>query len=484
MKKFLLLALVAPLWLTGCSDDKKSDKPKSDKAWENILTNLGFAPSGFNVVDETGAPVAGAKILIGHASGTPFAGNFLVTDAQGHADTPAEWTTDEPVTVQAPGYVRLTYLAQSPKAISFKLRKVNVPPTFELTGVTNGHPVVDKDGYVDFGLVISAMSRADALAFDLTKVVSNESDHITVVGQDVEIPSNITLPRQKETYFLPITLDKPAYRMYFAEKGIQRVFAARGRFPFKEVIDQVRAKTPFYQLINYFTISGGSVKDIDVKSNQNRKDFDVNEIRFTDKLNVKAPALPDGKVFIAAAVADMNGYMIPTDFKKLESNEKMPLAIMKGQPPMIVGVVKNEDEFEGKGADRLSSVILPFKDGVTPQPLGLIADPRVAADGDLLITRPAVQAGVSELATYGLLSEVREVTLAQGTTKLPIRMWEVYAPGFVSTLDLPVWPEGTPAPAHRRWEATYIGSVTNTQSDLGAAVIDASTHVTHSSVDF
>lgn len=476
MKKFLLL-IALPLALTACSKDKP-DKPKDGQFGAGLhATAVGPV---LTVTDEIGTPLAGAKILIGTANNMPFAGNFLVTDANGQVEVSEAWITAEPVTAQAKGFVRLTHMAQEPRSMTLRLRRATVKPALELTGVTNGHPVQDRDGFVDFGLVISAMNRADSLAFDLNRIVSSEMDVISVMGQTVEIPSNITLPRQKESYILPITLEKPAYRMYFSETGVHRVFAARGRFPFKQVIDEVRAKKPFYELINHFTITGGSVKDVNVRTNKTRVDFNVNELKFTDKRAVRAPSLPSGQVFIAAAVADMNGYMVPTDFKRLTSGQRVSLALLPQQTYMMVGLLKNGNEFEGAGTDRLSSVVVPFTDGLQPVPLNLIEDPKVASDGDLLIKRPPAQNGVHELATYGLLSEIRE----EGKVKTPYRLWEVYAPGFAGVLDLPEWPEGTPLPAKKRWEATYIGSLTHQQAELGAPVVDAATHITHSSVDF
>jgi hypothetical protein len=438
------------------------------------------------VTNEDGQALAGAKILIGQKLGNPFQGNFLTTNAQGKVAAPEAWTDTQPVTVHAPGYVRLTHFGRRSAMLGFQLRKATKEPSLELNGVTNGHEVKNSDGQADFGLVISALTRNDVLAFDLNKVISNKMDIIKVMGQELPVPSNVTLPKQRENYILPITIDKPGYRLYFGEKGTQRVFAAKARFPFKKVVNELRANKKFYELINEFDLLGGIVRDVSISATKTRLDLDVAELSFTETRSIKAPDVSNNEVLISLATADMNGWLVPTDVKRLTSNETRKMSVLTGQTPYSVSVLKRADEFEGsEGTDRLSAVILPFKNGVNPQFLDLIRNPRVASNGEVQIQKPKPVLNVNELATYAIYSDVREIP-AGGDVKIPflVRLWEVYAPEWVDTLSMPVWPEGTPEPAKKRWEVTYIGSQTRNSAELGQPTIDAATHVTHSSVDF
>lgn len=485
MTQWIFLILAPLLFFTACSESEKPSKPDSKVEGQGTL---GKIENALNIIDPDGKPIAGAKVLIGRALNDPFVGNFFVTDANGQIPLPEAWKNAQPITVQANGYVRLTQFARLPQVATFQLRGNSKQPSLEINGATIGHQVKNYDGNIDFGLVMSAMSRNDILTLDLNKVISNQVDKISVAGVEVEIPSNITLPRQSESYlFFPITLDKPNYRLSFSEKGVQRIFAAAGKFPFKTVIDQMRGGKKFYDVINLFSITSGVVRDVNV-ANGVRQDLPIGELSFAAPKNFKAPNINSNQVLITLATADMNGWLVPTDLKRLQANQTVAMTTLTGKTNFALGVLKNADEFDSStsGADRLSAVILPFQGALSPQFLSLIPDPKVLGNGDLQSFKPASLRGVNALATYAIYSEVKEIPLGSGDAKLPFlnRLWEVYAPEWVDHMDMPVWPEGTPKPAKKRWEVSYIGSQLKDKVDLGQAVIDAATHVTHSSLDF
>lgn len=478
MKKlFLLFAL--PALLAGCGDDTKKPKRGGDETQAVEPRDQ----QTFLVVDANNRPLAGAKILVGDALNSPIPNNFLTTDSTGQVRMPEGWTTPLPVTVEAAGHVRLTHLERRPGGGILRLRKPAQVPTVEMNGRTTGHAIKDYDGYMDFGLVISGLKRNDILAFDIGKVISAQVDTISVMGQSLDVPSNIALPRQRESYILPITIDKPQFRLSFADAGEQVVFAARGRFPFKKVIDEVRARKKFYELINHFDIQGGVVRQIAARAGY---ELPVNELNFTTKRTFKAPSIRSSEVLIGLAAAEMNGVMIPTDVKKIESKQSMAMSVEGSSPALAIGVLKNASEFEGGtgGADRLSAVLLPFGSGVAPQFLDLIANPRFVSD-EVQMTRPRALNGVHELATLAIFSDVREIPMgSNGSLPFLIHKWEVYAPSWVEKMDLPQWPLATPQPTKKRWEVTFIGSQLKEAAELGQPVIDAATHVTHSSLDF
>ena len=472
-------AFCSILALGACSPTPRPYQPSQDPAgaWRNSFAN------DIAVLDEDQKPLVGAQILIGAAQGS-IPDNFIVTDASGHVGLPVAWVSAEPVTIDAPGHLRATYYAQEPGARTYQLRKSFGNGQYQVRGLTQGHNIVNKDGYVDFGLVIPALTRNDILSFNLDKVISTQMDTIKVAGQELEIPTNVTLPRQKETYIVPISLEKPTYQMYFSDSGKHRLFAARGRFPFKDVVKELRNETPFYDLINYFEISGGGVKDVDIIGSITAADISVTSLNFARRASVTAPSIGSDETMLVIGIAEMSGLLFPTDVKKLKSEENRQISTLDNRALVFSLLKKTADmESDSSGADRLSAVLL-LADGAKPQFLPILPDIRLAGNGDVLISKINSIGGVNALATYSVLSEMREVS--QGTAKVTQRrpQWEVYGPAWLDTVALPEWPEGNPASGRRRWEVNLLGSLNASQVELGPAMINEATHVTHTSLDF
>ncbi|MBL7669545.1 MAG: hypothetical protein JNM39_03590 [Bdellovibrionaceae bacterium] len=482
MRKIMLLfGVLALLGLSACSKDDKPEKPKDGKLWSIIKDNQGQNLINYSIISEDGQAVRGAKVLIGDSLDTPFQNNILTADDSGQFPIPTDWISPQSLTIDAPGFLRVTFLREAPIARQIIMHRSYPQSTHELKGITTGHPLKDKDGFIDFSLVMSTMSRQDLLNFDIGKFVSPQTDKITVVGQPVELPSNASIPRQKESYLLPVTLEKPIYRLYFPEAGIQKIYASRARFPFKKVVDGFRNNVPFYELINDFEYYGGTVKDLAVLEPFNSADLNVSEFNFTEKRNVTAPNFAADLVNVGVTVADMNGYMIPTDIKRLNSGQTLPLTIYQGHPVIVAQVLKRAAEFKvlNSSSSRLSAVILPWAE-TTKSPaefMGLIADPVKSSDYGFTLEIPQSPATVAPLATYLLLSDIDE---AQKTVQ---RTWEVYSKEWVSDVRLPNWP--TPGAAlKKRVEVSFVGSLNGENVDLGPKVIEAATHVTRSSADY
>ncbi|MCX7978082.1 MAG: carboxypeptidase-like regulatory domain-containing protein, partial [Bdellovibrionaceae bacterium] len=409
MRFLLLIGLTAAvLFFAGCEKDKP--KPNKPEGSMNLLPLGSLVQPGskhvLTITDELGQPVAGAQVLIGYAVGNPFASNFLRTGPDGRAALPAEWTEELPVTVGAPGFIRQTLYAVAPSSVSIRLRRVQAEPSIELRGVTTGHIIKDRDNQVDFGMVLTALNRQDLLAFDLYKVISPRSDKLAVPGGEVNLPSNIALPRQRENYIIPITLEKPQYRIYFSEPGIKRVFAAQGRFPFKEVVGEFRSGKSIPDVINYFSINGGSLRDINITPSGALVDLPVTDLIFNVKRTATTGNFSSDETLIAIALADMNGYFVPTDIKKMDRNSRVGLNVLPNHSPLLVQAIKKTSEFDKEGTDRVSAVIQPFVEGATANPLPLISAPVVK--GKLLeLPTPNPRSAVHPLATHLILSQVK-----------------------------------------------------------------------------
>lgn len=483
--QLVLFTSVLSFGLVGCSED---EKPKPKAGVETGEPQDPFQQDLFSTVitvkNSNGEPLANAQYLIGTAQNIPFVGNFGVTNEQGEIQIPAAWMNPEMITIDAPGYLRATYMQMPPEGREIRLTKKFVAIA-ELRGKTSGHPVRNKDDIIDFSLVMNALTRQDLLNFQIQKVVSPLSDVIKAVGQEIPVPSNVSLPKQTEKKFLfDVTLDKPQYRLQFAQNGFQRVFVARGRFPFDDVVDGFMGKKPIVELINFFSINGGSIRDVMIDGTVTNLDVPVNDLTFKDKKAFKAPALKAGQTMIALAASDNNGYLIPTDFKKLNTNQTVQLSTWPEFPVYLAQVLKNQNEFDvtQPGVDRLSAIISTFDNEVKSDFLPLINNPTAKTKTEYRI--PAVQnANINQLTTYVVISDVKTTTKEGITIKEPTQVWEVYAPSWVTEINLPKWDWKKTAPL-TRMEVSLVGSVLPVSVPLGPEMMEKATHVTRSSIDF
>lgn len=480
MKKTLILT--AFLLSAACSKNNQMEPARENPNFP--LTSVGE----FSVTDEAGNPLT-AQILIGKALNDPFTNNLLTTGTDGKASAPKEWTDAQPVTVHVPGFIDVTYLEQKPRMLNFKLRRAQIAKRMELSGQTAGYNLKDRDNLVDFGMVMKGLTKAEILAFDINKVVSLEMDTLEVVGYKVPIPSNISLPKQKESYVIPITIDKNPFRVYFNEMGSQPVLGIRGKFPFKEVINELRNKTPYVDLINYFTLEGGTFQTVNISGPTQSlpSPLNMSQWTFNSSVKVTAPTVGTGEVVIALIAQDINGVLMPTDVKKLTSGQSMNLKAKDSQTAQVVKVLKRSAEFDATSspyADRLSAVVTNVQNSDNSQFLGLVESPRLQG-ADLILDVPKTIPNVEPYTTYMVLSELQKVDIGNGKQiNVPTHRWEVYAPGWIGQMSLPQRPftEDLANPQWR-WEVSFLGG-SEQVPPMGPQMIEKTTHVTRSSVDF
>lgn len=469
------------LALTGCSED---EKPKRKATEVQDPSDQNLESRTVKIQNTDGVAIAGAQYLIGTALGAPFQGNYGVTNEAGEFLIPDQWTEPEMITIDAPGYLRATYMETKPIGRIFKLTK-KFQVVSELRGKTMGHPVRNKDNIIDFSFVMSAMTRQDLLNFQIQKVLSSVNDTIKVIGQEISIPSNVSLPKQTEKKFIfDVTLDKPQYRLQFPKTGVQRVFVARGRFPFNSIVDGFLEKKEIIDLINFFTISGGSLRDVNILEGVTHLDVEVNDLTFQVKKTFKAPELKSNQVMIALAATDNNGYLIPTDFKRVTSLQSVDLATWQEFPIYLAQVLKNQNEFDlnKPGVDRISAIISTFDNDVKSDFLPLISNPIVKNKMHYLV--PAVtNSTLNPLTTYAVISDIKTKSQDGVATKEPFQVWEVYAPKWVTEIKLPQWEWSKIAPL-TRMEVSIVGSVNPSEIPLGPEILENATHVTRSSIDF
>lgn len=475
-----LVLLLSTLFLSvGCSGPLHEIPSVSERFgtfWNKSISEI-------EVVNLAGEALPHAQVMIGHAPGEPFSNNILTTNSQGKVTLPSQWKNEAPVTVEAPGYVRVSYLHQKPGSLRFVLKPKKILHHYEVRGKALDLPVQDRDGFIDFGLILPAFSRNELLSFSMDSVVSPQTDEISIMGFKVPLPSNISLPKQTERYsLLSITMDKPSYRVYLTQKGIHRVFAAKGRFPFKSTVDEIRGGKEFYELINSLSLTGGTIRDIEALKNSTELHFPMHELSFAAKTSLQAPTLRADETFIAMGISENSGYLIPTDIKKLTSKANAQLNLIKDSKAYKLGALMKAEDLKN-GVDRMSASLVPATEKDTAPLLPLINSPAVTST-QLKISQVSFPPELKEVGTYSLLSH--EETAHQGTQKVLFRnpQWEVYSPFIETDLDLPQFPTTQIPSGKQRWEINILASQNASQIEVGPAMIEATTHVTHSSTSF
>jgi hypothetical protein len=484
-KWILFPALI--LGVLSCSKKSNNSNDRQDLGSQFAAQIKALAISNSHaIVSEDGSPINNAQILIGTALDTPFKGNLLNSGTTGQFADPVGWTTPQAVTISAPGYIRVTYFSQTPNGQSFTLKKVSGRGVYELTGQTTGIRPVEH-GTADYAIVLPALQKTDLFHFSMDMIISPQNDVITIYGQKIKLPSNLTLPTQDQSYFLlPFTLSKPDYRNYFSTSGTQKVLALHGQFPFHKVVDKIRAKTPFYQVINDMTIVGGGLADVNVYGKTQSADIDATSLSFTGHRTIQNENIGAGQFLLGVALAQMQGYLVPTDIKNLAAGSQNSLLTDSNSTMQVLSILKRESEMKGgSGGDRISAVIVPFKDGVAPQHLALLDDPKVATLTHLEIDRPQVPAHLVALGTYASLQSVAIESNRGRNTKVATQVWEVYAPDWLGAIQMPTWPgESKSRAGSMRWSIAFVAGPHKASVDLGPGVMQSVTHVTNVSEDF
>lgn len=487
-KAILSLTLLGlALQITGCSKDK------TENLQTDVVDRVRWAAADpdaaaqIKVINAFGEPVANAQVLIGQAQGAPFKGNFLQTNAAGIVAIPKEWNSPAHVTVDAAGFVRQTLLNQKPGNMTLKLSSAYLAQRAELRGQVTQLPVQNGDKLIDFGLVMPALTRADILNFDLDQVISPYTDILSVAGQSSPLPSNVSLPTQKESYIFNLTISKPVYRLMVPTLGPKTFYAARGRFQFKKVVDKLRDRAPFYELLNDFSILGGGLREAQIVTGQTTLDIPGNELEFSSTVQVQSANSLSDEVLLMLAASDVAGTLIPTDVKKMAPNQNVSLTSMAGKPAYVVSVIKKQSEFMARtsGSDRLSASLSPYKAGEKQTLLPLVENPSIQTAGAYVIQLPAAPAtaGVNGIAVSATISDLYESQNGDAKILSANHRWEVLGLGWGTQIQLPAWPLANMTPT-KKIEINFIGSTSSKPVDLDDSIIQSATHVSHSSVDF
>lgn len=494
MNKYLVLFLF--FGLTACHSNLQN--PQSDTLYKSSSEDQNFALSAREtptliVTNIKGEALAGAQVLFGTRFGQPFVNNLIETNREGQVTAPKEWDGPISITVNSPGYLRVTYLNVTPKDLIFKLRPLEKAERIEMSGITNGFGSLEKNNIADFGLVIQALNKRDLFSFSLDKIISSEMDIMSIAGFDAKVPSNLTFPKQKESYVIPVTLEKERYRFYFNEPGSKKVYALHGKFPFTDVVDKIRNKVPFPMLINYFEFTNASLRDV-IIAGPTVINLPVSDLSFTEEETVIPPKVNADNYILTIALMENQGYLYPTDLHKVENSNPIRLKGLFNSSRYLLSMLKRNEANKTKSnfSDALSLELVPHRHNQTPNFLNLLAAPQPTKNGWNSIP-PTIKGDITPLSTYSVLSTVYN----NPKQKTSIRQWEFYSDSWNENLEIPEWPnenslsETTPTSSNgelHRWEVTYTGTnkkqILATQIPMGPDVINYTTHMSFNSVEF
>ncbi|MCB0407931.1 MAG: carboxypeptidase regulatory-like domain-containing protein [Bdellovibrionales bacterium] len=476
-----------------------------------------FEGTLIEVVAENGHPIEGAKVLIGFAKDDPFEGNIFITNPEGIIQIPSLWKTPLPVTVQANGYLTTTFSEALPLGRTLILQEADQKTAYELNGNVTGFGNLRKDGKVDVGFVMPSFSRRELLAFDISSVISPETDTIQILNREVKIPSNISLPRQTETYIFPITLNKPSYRIFSRKQGVQDFIAGHAQFPLKRVVDKIRGGQSILDVINDISFLGGGQIRVDMSSQSSTRDIPVDTFKYTDSLTLPAPQIPQGKVVFSMAVTENQGRLFPTDLKYVETNKNIQLVTMasndqkyiasllgnkpeetaKNQwsridfintpqfesPLSLFGFSKDQDSlipwFKNTNLTQMSITLQKYTSGIGAPDFLPLVDAPVLNDGFISLTPPPANSSIIPLGTMVVFSEIETIPQGQYSSEKRTRLWEIFSPDWTNRVNVPELNFRLSNEITHRWEVIYLGKKVGSSDSEG---LDAVTHITRNSI--
>lgn len=484
MSKLIYLAIVILTLTTACEKKNVPEKKGDDKVvWLQQTDRL-------VVLNETGSPISTAQMLIGNRNSE---NNWVHANEKGEIIFPSSWKDIDTLTISAPEYLTVTLFNQSPSIQTVKLKKLLPLPQLKVEGDVSGVSTKDKDGIVDFSLVMQSFLKNDILQFDVNKIISPWTENISVAGFDIPLPQNIFLPSQKESYFITVVLEKLNFTLNFADLGIKKISTIRGRFPFKKIISEVQNKKPYYELINYFEMLSSGKTSATLDQNTAKVTLPANQLLFDQVKAVMAPTIPLDQVMLGlnCLKSDMN--YSPIDIKYFKSKDSFNLKAVKFEDQYFVGVIKNKNEFDlsNENTERMSLVILPWDTTTNYQFLPLINNPQVSGKNEFHINPPNNLDGLKSLGFTAVISEVKSLTLESGKkVEIKLAKWELHSPQWATKIMLP--DSLLPSENRYRFEISFLSQKVDNSRKVDFFSVDwnhesqveNATHITKSAVNF
>ncbi len=349
-----------------------------------------------------------------------------------------------------------------------------------ISGITTGYNKSierKKDGYVDVSIVMPALTKKSILFFDLNNIISPKSETIKVLGQRLPLPSNLSIPKQKESYLLTFKLNKPKYTVFVSKKGRQSISAIHGKFKVRKVVDQILEGKPIVNLLNDTSFIGGDQITVDTNKKTDSQNLHIKNFQYNGKAKINAPIYDSRNLSLfSLPLAYINNSYHPTDLKYVQSgkfkyvttNKKSPMyalniltdQIEKFTNPKHLGGPQSQESFLYQSKfSRVSLSILPLKEQLTPTFLDFVDPPYLSSDASKLhFSPPAEQAGTTPLATIVELIEAKNFENGKLSSENKKTLWKKVLPGWKSNTSLPNIELIQKAGATFRYEVSFVAT--------------------------
>lgn len=452
--------------------------------------------SVLTVTDSSGAPIANAQILIGKSLNQPFSGNFIATDVNGQVAIPAGWSGPMPITIQAPGYVRTTFFDREPSDLTFAIHKSFDGKYFQITGETTNYSGLSDGKTIHVGLLLPMFSRDQLPGIELSALMSPEPDPVSVMGQQFQVPSNLSIPTQEADYILPVTISKPGFRLFARESGQKMISVVHASFLLDDVMGEIQNGLNIAKIANKVTFVGGSIRTAVAGPKTSPVKMPVTDMTFTPSINFTAPKYPANLSLAAIAVPENAGAFAVSDLKVIKPGAKGTLmapraGVAKGLVIALLREARQKESTVGVQNAFLSATIQSAALNQAPDVLDLVPAPEMRAD-TLVMTPPKAINGVEKTMTRATLSKIDVMTNGKYSYESKTPKWELYAADWTASMALPTWPTPDFVPGKgMRWETEFDGTlVTPIKSKVKAAsesigpnLVEKVTHVARSAVD-
>ncbi|MBK8232590.1 MAG: hypothetical protein IT349_15305 [Candidatus Eisenbacteria bacterium] len=398
-----------------------------------------------------GAPLSGAYVQVGAAPGSPFAGNFGLTGADGRiVFSHPSLDALETVTVAAGGFARQSLIDAVTDSITVRLSR-EIPssgvygPSAEVSGTVTNIAVTNNDGNFDLSFVYPAVRLTDLLRErNLPIDVPADTVNFPVVGPTV-LPGNVVMPSQTE--FLFFTFSKPNYHFFIRDNAIYDFVALAGRLP----IDALSA--PPEEILNLLTTREVGV-DRQIAVSGDRTLTINSDLNLTQNLTVNVPEAPNGTTLQVASVADLpspqglrtlffdsKGGLADTQDSFLLSGRN-PTGDLSDALPYIAGTYADSswaDLFSAGRVDR-SALSLP-----ATRTLGdFFMLPDLAQAGPSYQWSDVARPGFTPDPTWSLGAFRLEPATAADSTVATRALWEVWTAADAGSLILPTLDPSAP----------------------------------------
>tara|TARA_B100000609_G_scaffold199248_1_gene201473 strand:+ start:5165 stop:6439 length:1275 start_codon:yes stop_codon:yes gene_type:complete len=353
-----------------------------------------------------------------------------------------------------------------------------------LGGEVTGFGRLKRDGKIDFALVTPSLTRMDLLNFDLSTLISPQMDTISIIGNDLNIPSNIALPDQRENYSLiTIRLNKPSYRSFVHNPGTHTFSALRGQFPVRQVVDDFRNDKSIFEIMNHFQFLGSGQMDVQLNTPVENQAFPVDQFTFDQQVEIAGLPLEPGKLSFAVSLADQNGKFSPVDLKNLKPDAVQPLAVAPYGNRFLLGALVNEGaEGELPQFDQMSLTLIPmeYKDQLDFLPLA--KKPEFLSETTLQIYPLEMREGLIPQYVYVSFSEIQ--THGEGSLKTEEKtlIWDNFYSGFPSQVEIPKLDFNKDPNKKYQYEVLYLAKDPRLVQRASTTALDEITHISRNVV--